>query len=509
MHRITTTCLSTMGAGACAGLASAVTPNILIICAEDMSPDIPAYMAVPFETPGLDRLANLGVVFEYAYAAAPTCSPSRASMFTGLMPHGHGQIGLVGRGSRMFDGLPTFMDALRERNYFTGVTYKVHVDPQPEFDVGPRDTAWGDPAELAAVAQSIMETATKEGRPWFIKLNTFDTHAIDRTPAHRLNNKWRHQFAGLPEETLSPDEIILPPYMAGDPATATTAAHPNLLENVAGYYNSILRVDDTVSRLLNILESRGELENTRILFTADHGVVFPRGKQMIYETGVRVPLIVVSPEAEPGTRTRALANLTDMMPTIIEWAGGTPPDGIEGISLPALLRGDIPPRDYVGTQFFLHWGPGGVFPVYSLRDDRFKIIYNARPERSRRWREYTEIDYLNAMPDVSDEPFAAAFRRALSPPMYELYDLQADPWEFRDVSVDPAYAHHLARLQQAMEDWRRDTGDPFLNPEAMQGMLDFYRRLDREISDLPGNAHRDHLDAAVPELHGLMRAHRP
>lgn len=498
-----TTCLSTVTLGVGMTAASARSlPNILVICAEDMNADINAYWDVPFETPGLDRLAAMGAVFDNAYAPSPTCSASRAAMLTGLMPHANGQIGLVGRGSRMFPGLPTYVDHLRSQGYYLGVTYKVHVDPEPQFDVGPRDTAWGDPAELVAVARSVMETASREGRPWFMQVNTFDTHSIRKDEAHRTGLIWRHQFAGLPENPLGPEEVKLPPYLAADP---NVTAHPNLMDNVAAYYNAVRRVDDTVGRLLDILEERGELADARIMFTSDHGQVWPRGKKFLNEVGVHVPLILVTPEAEPGTRHSALVNLTDMKPTITEWAGVNPPKNIEGRSWPALLRGEVEPRTHVGTQYFQHWGPGGFAPAYSFRDERYKLIYHPFPAMpSRRWQEFPRIPFIQALPNITDQAFARAYLRSIAPPRFELYDLVADRWEFHNLADDPAYAVKRDALKAALDAWRRETGDPFLDPARMTALRELHERAQAQI-DANEEGETIIMERMVDALHQLMR----
>ncbi|MBC2594974.1 sulfatase [Ruficoccus amylovorans] len=482
-------------------------PNILLIVAEDMSTDINPYRDMPFDTPGIDELADAGAVFENAWAAQASCSPSRASMFTGLYPHAHGQIGLKGRGSRIQPGTPTFMDALRAAGYLTAVTYKLHVEPEPAFDIGPKNTAWGDPEKLAAVAERTMDEAAEQNRPWFLMLNTFDTHGIDNKSASKLKNLWRNQYAGKPADPLTAEELPLPPYLAD---SEVAAPNPNLMENLAAYYNSVRRVDDLVARALKALDERGLRENTIIIFTSDHGPVWPRGKQMVYEVSLHVPLIVVAPEAEPGSRRTELVSLVDIMPTITELAGGQAPElPSDARSLMRTLSGDAQPRAVMGGEFFQHWGPKGFFPSYAIRTERYKLNHNLYPKWNRPWKEYHDIPFMNALPAGTDEAFATAFRHALRPPEFELYDLESDPWEYRDLSADPRYANVLSELKQQLADWRALTGDPFLDQQVLDQAIALHRETARQTDSLAPAEAQAVLDQMAVDLNALMRTETP
>lgn len=227
---------------------------------------------------------------------------------------------------------------------------------------------------------------------------------------------------------------------------------------------------------------------------------------MIYNVGVQVPLIVAGPGLPRGERSTALVNLADIMPTIVEAAGETVPADIPAQSLTALLRGEIPPRSYVGAAFIAHWGPGGFFPSYTIRDQRYKLIYNVQPERNRPWREFHEIPFLVYLPErVTDANFETAFRRALRPPEYELYDLSVDPWEFHDLSRDPRYAATLAHMQQALAEWRRAEQDPFLNPELMEQLFALHRRASRAIEGVPVDGQQEILEDIFTPLMAHFR----
>ena len=478
-------------------------PNILLIVAEDMGRDINPYREMVFSTPGLDTLAERGVVFTRAYTASPSCSSSRASLFTGLMPHANGQIGLVGRGSRMHTGLPTFVDKLRELGYLTSATYKLHVEPPPEFDYISVDCCAS--SQLIEEAFKAIDFAEKEGKPWFVMLNLWDTHSIGKNNALEKSNYWSHQVQGLPTDPLKARAVDLPPYLSGD---ITAKAHANLMENIAGYYNAIRRVDHSIVGVLQELDARLLSEDTIIVFTSDHGPMLPRGKQMVYELGVHVPFIIVAPDAIPATRNDSLVSLIDLMPTLINFAGGVVPTLPEARSLVPLLRGTGTSRQYIAAQFFQHWGPGGFFPSYTIRDDRYKLIYNVRPKLRRPWREFPGIPWVDALPNITDDVFSFAWERALNPPEFELYDLDSDPWEFNDLAKKKQYASQLERLKEGLHDWRRRTHDPFLEPKVMDALVQIHKQSKKKLRNSPLKE-PSQLEIMVSELSQLMSAGTP
>lgn len=501
------TLLSTCGLAATSGQEAKPQPNILFIFAEDMGLDINPYLKVPFDTPGFDRLAAEGATFNNAWATQASCSPSRASVFTGLYPHQHGQISLQNRGSRVHPGIATYMDALRAANYYTGVTYKIHFEPTPEFDFGPQNTAWGRPYRLAAAAEQVMDTAAEQGQPWFLMLNTFDSHAVNRNLAGRLENLFRHQFGDSPEVPLTADEVNIPPYLTG---TQDVEANANFMDNIAGYYNAIRRIDDTIQRVYKALEERDLLDNTIIIFSADHGPVLPRGKQMTYNVSLHVPFFIVAPDAEPGSRRNEFISLVDMMPTIVELAGGEPPElSSDARSVLKTLRGEVEPRELLGGAFFLHWGPTGLFPSYTVRDERYKLIYNPRYDLNRPWREYNNVPFMLALPDVTDEVFKEVFTRAMRPPQYELYDLQEDFWEFNNLAEDPAHRRTLERMKANLERWRTENEDPFMESSRVDALVQLNQEASRLARNLDSDRQQDLMRMVADHAGQLMREGGP
>jgi N-sulfoglucosamine sulfohydrolase len=206
-----------------------------------------------------------------------------------------------------------------------------------------------------------------------------------------------------------------------------------------------------------------------VVYLGDHGADMLRGKRTSYEGGVRIPLLVRWPDgARAGQVRRELVSTVDLMPTLLELAGAPPVPGLAGRSLAPLLRGASGPwREYLFTEFHTHAAKSNYWPQRTVRDDRYKLIENLLPGQVNPGYEFTlhhlEADLAGAIAAAAPE-VRAAYARMERPPRWELYDLESDPFEFRDLAADPAHAAPLARLQRELGRWREETADPLLQP---------------------------------------------
>jgi N-sulfoglucosamine sulfohydrolase len=182
-------------------------------------------------------------------------------------------------------------------------------------------------------------------------------------------------------------------------------------------------------------------------------------------------MLAVWPGVFPaGERTPALVSTVDLLPTLLDAAGLTIPEGLHGRSLRHTLE-SAGHREFLATEFHFH-GPTPFYPRRSIRDARYKLIHNLRAGEAK---PTTGIDgdaayLMGQKPPYAGNRVGIAFERAANPPEFELYDLQADPWEFNDLAAAPAHAAALARMQQALLDWRRSTNDPLLEPAGFAAM---------------------------------------
>jgi N-sulfoglucosamine sulfohydrolase len=251
---------------------------------------------------------------------------------------------------------------------------------------------------------------------------------------------------------------------------------------LAGYYEATQRVDYFVGRILGLLEEYGVEEETLVIFSADHGPShLSRGKTTAYEFGLRVPFIVRWPgKAAAGTHSDALVSFVDLMPTFLEVAGIERPKHLPGHSLVPVFNGRKPEgvRKYIysayvshTTAYYLYW------PTRTISDGRYKLICNVNGNGSTRRDNWMGTDSdPGLMQDNADQrirdaykasgPVAQqAYERSLTPPEFELYDLEADPGEIHNLAGLKKYADVERRLKEDLLNWRRETvADPFLNP---------------------------------------------
>jgi N-sulfoglucosamine sulfohydrolase len=410
-------------------IALAARPNVLLITADDLGNQLSCYGDDRLKTPRLDALAAEGVRFTRAYVTQSSCSSSRASLLTGLYPHQNGQYGLAHLGFSMHPGQENLPALLKAAGYFTGIVGKLHVEPAGDFpfDWKPKSkgTAAGPTRNVRWVADQSREffaSVKDSGRPFFYYVNYFDPHG-PYTPEVR-------QVDGLPEKPLDPETVAPLPLRARNPDARRRIT--------AIIYDCIARVDVGTGMLLDELEAAGLAENTLVAFLGDNGAAVLHGKCSCYEPGVRVPLLVRWPGgAKPGQVRDELVSAVDIMPTILQAAGIAAPGGLAGRALQPLLRGDRAPswREYLFTEMNFHTA-NMYLPQRTVRDRQFKLLLNLAP---------------------------GAGRTAV-----ELYDLEADPAESKNLADAPAFADQRQRLESALREWREETRDPLLDAARLK-----------------------------------------
>ena len=254
------------------------------------------------------------------------------------------------------------------------------------------------------------------------------------------------------------------------PRAAARVAKDTRLE-LARYYTDVERMDQQVATTLEAVETY-LVPETIIFFTSDHGAQLPYGKWNNYESGVRVPMLVSWPGvAEPGKRSRALISFVDILPTLIEIGGGTPPETgygssqIDGRSFLSLIKGEsVRHRDYVfstNSSAAHH-----TYPLRSTCNDRFRYIRNVYPElhftsQTDHNREAQSHNlWVSWVSNAKSDPnIARKVHEYHQRPVEELYDLKADPNEQRNLAADPEYVQTLRKLRAITDNWIRLSGD--------------------------------------------------
>lgn len=446
---------------------SQARPNILLIVSEDNGPDLGCYGVKEVKSPNLDRLAREGVLFKNAFVPYSVCSPSRGAIFTGLYPHQNGQIGLATHGYRMYDRIEHTMPALlKAAGYRTACLGKIHVNPELAipFDFHTiRGNNFGKKAlpEYAVEAAKFIQAAAA---PFFLMVNFPDAHF----PLQR-------QVEGMPANPISGRDVSTTlPFVGAD--------SERLREFTADYYNSMMRLDESVGMLLDSLEATGKASETLVIYLGDHGAQFSRGKCSNYEAGLRVPFLVKWPGQVPsGQRQEALISSIDLLPTLLDVAGQEPDSELPGLSLIPLITGKEMdwPREYIFADGV---GSAAIFycPRRSVRDKRYKLIANLLPGRENP-KYFAYAQHLNGhfAAGTTEEEIAnageeiiKAYQRWRIPPAFEFYDLENDPYEFRDLSADPAYSAEFNRLKKTLKSWQNETNDPLSDERILQQFTD-------------------------------------
>jgi len=430
-------------------------PNILLIVSEDNGPELGCYGEPFVRTPVLDKLAADGVRFHNAYVPQAGCSQSRAALLTGLYPHQNGQIGLATWKFRMYrEDTPNIVRSLKDAGYRTGIIGKLHVNPAAAFPFDFRQIPSANFArkKLDDYAKRAEAFFTAADKPFFLSVNYPDAH-----------RPFIRQVDGLPELPLAAADVKPLAYFGLDT--------PQLRAETANYYNCMSRLDSLIGDLLAVLRKSGKADSTMVVYLGDHGADLLRGKRTSYEGGVRVPLIVNWPgHAKPKQVRKELVSTLDLMPTLTAVAGAAPVAGLPGRSLLRLLR-DEPTqwRRHLFTEYHTH-SAHNFYPQRTVRNARFKLIQNLMPGRENPGHDFTLKRFFPNLPqaiEAAPEQVRASYRRMKTPPEYELYDLQADPHEFRDLAANADHAVTLAELKKRLAAWRVETNDPLLDRDNL------------------------------------------
>lgn len=415
-------------------------PNIVLFLTDDHGKrDTGCYGNEVVQTPNIDRLAEEGLRFTRSFAITATCVPARASLYTGLGPHRHGahvNHGWVQPGLRT---LPTFLSQLGYRVLLAG---KTHIKPERAFPFEYIDTE-GDWTSIIVKEDSdvtrFLRQEAGEDQPFCLVIATNNPHVPWPTDT----------------DEYDPDEVPLHPFHLDTVETRQATAN---------YYADVTRMDQEVGRTLDLLDEQGLTDNTAFIYTSDQGPQLPHAKWELYDYGINVPLIVRWPDAvEAGHVSEAMVSSVDVLPTLIELAGGTPPSDLDGQSfLPVLRQETDQHRDVVyGTH--TRDGMMNYYPIRAIRNERYKYIWNLAPERvftnhitnSNQFRERGGAGLFNSWMEKAnrDEEARKRLRFYQQRPEEELYDLKKDPHELHNRADDTALQEVKDRLHAQLQHW--------------------------------------------------------
>ena len=427
-------------------------PNILYCLADDWSwPHAGVYGDKTIHTPTFDRVAREGILFNYCFSAAPSCTPSRAAMLTGQYPH------RLEEGSCLWGFLPNkfavYPDLLEKSGYSVGATRK---------GWGPGDFKAGgfkrNPAgPIFADFATFLKTVPSD-KPFCFWFGSHDPHRV-------------YQAGSGAASGLKTSGVTIPPFW---PDNETSRS------DVLDYYFAVQRYDRDVGEILALLEKAGKLDNTIVVMTGDNGWPFPRCKANVYDGGTRQPLAVRWPaRIVAGQVCDDFINLMDLAPTFLAAGGLKPLPEMTGRSFFGLLTGEekCGSRNLVYLERERHAnvraGDAG-YPMRAVRTREFLYIRNLRPDR---WpagdpdihkdppRPFGDCDAgptKQYVLDHRDEPemrkyFQLCFEKR---PAEELYDLKKDPHEINNVAEAPEYLSARKACREQLDKWTKDTADP-------------------------------------------------
>ncbi len=433
--------LKTVGLLAClvaGSLDAAPKPNLVIFISDDhTASDSSVYGSADVATPNMARIAAAGMTFDRAYAASPTCAPSRATLLTGLMPARNGSEANHAAPRAELKKLPAY---LHEQGYEVVAFGKVGHYKQTK-DYGFDQSAHSGFHEDVAVPEALK---------WL------EARASDKPLCLLVGTNWPH--VPWPQQAADHDPLTLR-------VPANHVDTPALRASRARYYTAISTMDGELGQVYDLARKKFG-DDLLFMHFSDQGAQWPFAKWTLYEDGIRVPLIAVWPgHAEPGSRSGAMVSLVDVLPTLVEAAGGSAPEGIDGRSFARVLAGKTTThRESIHTT---HSGDGNfnVYPMRALVDGRWKYILNLHPEfrfgthitktgeaGSRYWESWVEKGR-------GDPQAEATVRRYEERPREELYDLESDPREQKNLAADPAHAERLGRMRADLENWMKEQGD--------------------------------------------------
>jgi len=376
----------------------------------DIGRHLHCYGSASVVSPHLDALAGEGVRFARAFATAPQCSPSRASLATGMYPHNNGVMGLAHRGFDWELAVPHAAAVFAMHGFESHLFGGQHVTPHPER------LGFTAIHPIAAAAEVLRGS---RDRRLYLEINFEETHRP-------------YPPAGEP-----PSGLEIPGYLPDI---------PEAVEEMSAVERTITAMDAAAGRFLEELDRAGRSSAAFVVFTTDHGLAMPRAKCTLYDPGLEVALIARWPAGgvSGGVVDARMVSNIDVLPTLLEAAGVELPERVQGRSLTegrAAIFGEKTYHSYYD-------------PMRCIRTERYKLIRNFESAFA------VEVPAdIQAGPIFRSDPSRYSRDRASG---VELYDLEADPLENENLGGRPESAATEKELGDRLWDWMRETNDPLL-----------------------------------------------
>jgi len=466
-------------------------PNILFIMSDDHAAHaMSCYGSRINTTPQIDRIAREGMRFDNCFCTNSLCAPSRASIMSGTYSHINGVRILS---DKLDPGTDTFVRRLQASGYQTALVGKWHLYTEPRgfdyYKMLPGQGLYHDPYFIESGSRFDWESITNQhDETMGLQERGYVTDLIadscikwldQRDPEKPFMLMCHHKAPHRPWETdekhkdmYADIDIPEPETLYDDYATRSRAAreakmrvgehmyatdvkreipgelHGNELRSwayqyyIKDYLRCVASIDDNVGRLLDYLDENGLAENTLVIYTSDQGFFLGDhgwyDKRFMYEESLRMPFVVRYPKeiAAGAVNTDIILN-HDFPALFLELAGADIPKAWQGRSFRPLLHGETP-TDWRTGMYYRYWEHGGhgVFAHYGLRTERYKLIYY-----------------------YGDPLDTGCGYNEVKEPEWELFDLEKDPRELRNVYADDEYVDVVKELKNELHRLQAEAGD--------------------------------------------------
>ncbi len=423
--------------GAAAAKPQQAKPNVLIIIADDLNYyNIGCYGAVNNKTPNIDALAGEGMLFTQAYNSVSMSTPTRHCLYTGMYPmHNGGHA----NHSRVRPDIKTMPVYMTEAGYRAGLAGKWHVQPEKIFSFekipGFTDNCTTlDPShDIAGVREFILRDSSQ---PFCMVLASVNPHA---------------PWTGGDPSVYDPAKLVLPPNW-GDTE--------EMRKQYANYMAEVTLLDQEVGEAVEILKKNGLWENTLVIFVSEQGGQPCGAKWTNWNAGVHAAMIATWPgKIKKGSRTDAIVQYEDILPTIVTLAGGEPVD-MDGRDITPVLTGKAKTHRKYAFHSHTNVPEGPPYPIRAVSDGRYRLIWNLTPEKQYVEKHVEKNAWFISWKESSDEHAKKMVERWYHRPEFELYDISKDPYEMNNLAGEASLAAKKAELLSALKGWMAEQKDP-------------------------------------------------
>lgn len=408
-------------------------PNIVMIVTHDIGRHIGCYGVETVQTPNMDRLAKSGMKFNGIYSTSAVCTPGRASLHTGRYPQSNGLMGLS-HGPWWWElnseeqhtaqilkknGYETFLVGLSHLGKkYNELGFDAHLSPKRKA------------LESVDEAKRLFADQSDSENPFFAKIGFFEVH---------------RPFTNGSDSSKG---IFVPPYLANTKL---------MRSDLATFQATVKFFDECVGEIVQGVKDAGIEDNTIIIVTSEHGIPYPGSKWAVRKAGIEIPLIVYQPGTifSGGKEEEALMSNVDILPTLLDYISVDIPSQVQGKSFIPYLSGATKqlPRNEVFGQYTRDM----------KRDNESRSVFDGQYWYIHYFSEGRSVDYPV---DVDPVRFAAHLERCKtkgSRPFFQLYDIQNDPYQLKDVGADPKNKKIVDDLSDRLLKWMEEVGDQLVD----------------------------------------------